>query len=329
MCPIVESDSCFKEPTTLYEMQFALNGPTKSPPNALSELYAIHFKSWPACKIGIVAHDFPTIASFDQPRQEKKASLKLWVCVAEDGDARDTGWCVSPHISSSFALIVQTQTFSLCNRITGREFRILLDPYRLNNALQVKNSTNMTLISLGSTINIVRQFEAMKSLCQLKPHLQKALFTSCVTLKSNTSTDPNPKRPKSVPLDIWHNLESTNNAYQLHAISTLMSAKSPQNLSLIQGPRKQSSFIVNPASRVGYKSIHSSLLFIFTCSWDREVVDCCRISLRIIVWKSSSSWFKEKFLYCDPSWKSTWCNIKRDQREESNINMRYNKSSSR
>lgn len=93
--PIVNSDSCFKEPTTLYEMQFALNGPNKSPPNSLSELYAIHFNSWPGgCKIGIVAHDFPTIASFDRPRQENKASLKLWVCVAEDEGAQDTGWCV-------------------------------------------------------------------------------------------------------------------------------------------------------------------------------------------------------------------------------------------
>lgn len=87
----------------------------------------------------------------------------------------------------------------------------------------------------------------MKSLCHLKSHLQKAVFTSRVALKSTTSTDPNPKRPTSVPLDIWQNLKRTNNSYQLQAISTLMNANTLQNLSLIQGPRKQLSLLSIPS----------------------------------------------------------------------------------
>jgi hypothetical protein len=213
--PIFQSKSYFKEPITMYEVQFALNGPTKSPPNSLSELYAIHFDQWSSTKFGIVAHDFPTSVSFMRTRRENTATLKLWVCVVEDeNQARETGW------------------------ITRREFRYLLHPYRLNDPLQVKENVNMTLISVGSTINIVRQFEAMKSLPHLKPHLQKAIFTSPVALKSHQTTEPNAKRPSSVPLDIWESLKRTNNPYQLQSISDLLSGSCRDNLSLIQGPRK-------------------------------------------------------------------------------------------
>jgi hypothetical protein len=214
--PIFQSKSYFKEPITMYEVQFALNGPTKTPPNSLSELYAIHFGQWNSTKFGIVAHDFPTSVSFMRTRKENTATLKLWVCVVEDeNQARDSGW------------------------ITRREFRFLLNPYRLNDPLQVKQNLNMTVISVGSTINIVRQFEAMKSLPHLKPHLQKAIFTSHVAVKTHLNTEPAAaKRPPSVPLDIWESLKKTNNPYQLQSISDLLSGSCRENLSLIQGPRK-------------------------------------------------------------------------------------------
>lgn len=214
--PLIQSKSYFEEQIKMYEVQFALNGPSRKPPSNLSELYAIHFAQWQTTKFGIVAHDFPTTISFVRSRRENNALLKLWVCVVEDEQqAKETGW------------------------ITRREFRLLLDPYRLNNPLQVRDGVVMTLISVGSTVNIVRQFEAMKSLPHLKPHLQKAIFTSHITSKQAPSSEqPNPKRPTSLPLDIWQSLKKTNNPYQLQSIADLLSGSCRENLSLIQGPRE-------------------------------------------------------------------------------------------
>lgn len=199
----------------MYEIQFALNGSSKWPPNGLSELYAIHFALWPTTKFGIVAHDFPTSVSFMRSRRDNTATLKVWVCVVEDDyHAKNTGW------------------------ITRREFRLLLDPYRTSNPLQIKQDIQASLLSVGSTINIVRQFEAMKSLPHLKPHLQAAIFTPQLKLKSPSATEPNAKRPPSVPLDIWQSLKRTNNPYQLKSISDLLSGSCHENISLIQGPRE-------------------------------------------------------------------------------------------
>ena len=199
----------------MYEIQFALNGSNKWPPNGLSELYAVHIASWPTTKFGIVAHDFPTSVSFMRTRRENTATLKLWVCVVEDEhQAKNTGW------------------------ITRREFRMLLDPFRTNVPLQTKPDIQASLLSVGSTINIVRQFEAMKSLPHLKPHLQAAIFTSPLSMKKTSGTEPNAKRPPSVPLDIWKSLKKTNNPYQLKSISDLLSGSCHENLSLIQGPRE-------------------------------------------------------------------------------------------
>jgi len=214
--PIFQAQSYFTEPITMYEIQFALNGSSQLPPKGLSELYAIHFHDWKSSKFGIVAHDFPTSVSFMRTRRDNTATLKLWICVVEDERlAENTGW------------------------ITRREFRLLLDPYRTNHPLQVKrDGISMTLISVGSTINVVRQFEAIKSLSHLKPHLQKTILTSPLTSKHSQTTEPNPKRPPSVPLDIWQNLKRTNNSYQLQSISDLLSGSCRENVSLIQGPRK-------------------------------------------------------------------------------------------
>ena len=213
--PIFQSKSYFIDPITMYEIQFALNGIGKAPPNSLSELYAIHFGQWNTTKHGIVAHDFPTSVSWMRTRRENTATLKLWICVTEDEDhAKHTGW------------------------VTRREFRLLLHPYRTNDPLQVRENVNMTLISVGSTTNQIRQFEAMKSIPHLKPHLQKAILTSYMDPKSSPVSEPNAKRPTSVPLDIWQTLKKINNPYQLQSISDLLSGACRENLSLIQGPRK-------------------------------------------------------------------------------------------
>lgn len=243
--PIFQSKSYFSEPITMYEIQFALHGLGKTPPNSLSELYAIHFGQWTTTKFGIVAHDFPTSVSFMRSRRDNTATLKLWVCVVEDENhARETGW------------------------ITRREFRLLLHPYRTNDPLQVKENVAMTLISVGSTINIVRQYEAMKSLEHLKPHLQKAIFTSHVASKNPLFSEPNPKRPASVPLDIWQSLKRTNNPYQLQSISDLLSGSCRENLSLIQGPREYcfvaAGLVVDSTCTLTF----DILTLLFTRSWN-------------------------------------------------------------
>jgi hypothetical protein len=135
--PIFNTQSAFTEEIKTYEMQFSLNGPQKTPPNSLCELYALYFSQWATTKFGIVAHDFPTTISFGRSRRENTATLKIWVCVCEnEADARNTGW------------------------ISRREFMLLLNPFRNNsNPSQVRENVHMTLTSVGSTINIVRQFE--------------------------------------------------------------------------------------------------------------------------------------------------------------------------
>lgn len=145
--PIFEKKSSyFGEHIKVFEIQFSLKGETVIPPSLLSELYCLHYHRWKSCKFGIVGHDFPTTISF-RTYSDSSAILKLFVCVDETltGDAEEegkTGW-LSKH-----------------------DFRALFDPHKLGMPDQ---NTTLTLMSVGSTTNIVRQFEAISSI----PHLKR------------------------------------------------------------------------------------------------------------------------------------------------------------
>lgn len=158
-------------------------------------------------QFGIVAHDFPTTISF-RAYNEGKSLLKLWLVVHQnEQNTKETGW------------------------LSRTDLKELLDPYQ--NYLTVKQNTIVTLISCGSTTNVVRQFEAIKCLPYLKPHLQRAIFSSYNTSVSTSTTTT---KPRSLPIDVWHHLKSSHNSYQLSAVSKLLAGSCRENICLIQGP---------------------------------------------------------------------------------------------
>lgn len=133
-------------------------------------------------------------------RRDRDSVLKLWICVTEDdNDAFNTGW------------------------LSRSQLRM------------IKPNTAMSLLSVGSTTNVVRQYEALKSLPHLKPHLRKALFTSQLAGKASETSKRAPK-PTSLPSDVWKSLQMSHNAFQINSIAHLMSGRCRENLSLTQGP---------------------------------------------------------------------------------------------
>lgn len=204
--PIFRSKSYFCGDIKTYEAQFSAHGETILPPSSLSELYCIYFPGWEESKFGIVAHDFPTTISFRQ-HNEGQALLKLLLVVhPNENDTRETGW------------------------LSQKDLKVLLDPHK--KGLEVAN-TLFTLMSCGSTTNVVRQFEAIKCLPYLKPHLQKALLTSHIT---NSPKHGRPRKPHSLPQDIWVSLVDSHNKDQLLSISQVLTGSCRDNVCLVQGP---------------------------------------------------------------------------------------------
>jgi len=205
--PIFQTKSYFQGNIKMYEAQFSAHGETNLPPSNLSELYCMHFQGWSDCKFGIVAHDFPTTITF-RKYNDGKSLLKLWLAVHQnERDTKETGW------------------------LSRKDFSKLLDPHR--NGIEVKENAIFTLISCGSTTNIVRQFEAIKCLPHLKPHLQKALFTSYIT---NSAKAASTTKPRSLPMDIWRSLSNSHNSYQLSSISQVLTGGCRDNICLVMGP---------------------------------------------------------------------------------------------
>ena len=144
--PIFEKKSSFfGEHIKIYEIQFSLKGETIIPPSLLSELYCLHYDRWKSCKFGLVGHDFPTTLTFRR-HTESNSILKLFVCVDEtltgnSSEEGKTGW-LSKH-----------------------DFRALFDPHKFG--VPHPNAV-MTIMSVGSTTNIFRQYEAIASVGHLK-----------------------------------------------------------------------------------------------------------------------------------------------------------------
>jgi len=213
--PIFQTKSYFGEGIKMYEAQFSSSnsssyeiGDTNIPPSNLSELYCIHEKGWDCCAFGIVAHDFPTTISFRQ-RYEKQAFLRLWLVVHDDEEqTKNTGW------------------------LSKNDLKKLLDPHK--NGLMIRDGTILTLMSCGSTTNVVRQFEAIQSLPYLSLHIQRAIFTPNIVDPSKYPSTA--KKPRSLPVDIWTKLTNSHNTLQLKSIAHVLSGFCHENLCLIQGP---------------------------------------------------------------------------------------------
>ncbi len=115
--------------------------------------------------------------------------------------------------------------------LSRNDLKKLMDPHK--NGLVVKDNAVFTMMSCGSTTNVVRQFEAIKCLPYLKPHLQRALFTSYIT---SPSKQPATTKPRSLPMDIWRSLTTSHNTFQVSSISQVLTGSCRDNLCLVQGP---------------------------------------------------------------------------------------------
>jgi hypothetical protein len=129
--PIFHSESYFDDAIKMYEAQFSSLGESRILPSNLSELYCVHFERWDDSKFGIVAHDFPTTFTF-RKNSEGRSLLKLWLVVHEnEQQTKETGW------------------------LSRKDFKKLLDPHK--NGQIVHENAILTLMSCGSTTNVVRQ----------------------------------------------------------------------------------------------------------------------------------------------------------------------------
>ena len=115
--------------------------------------------------------------------------------------------------------------------LSPKDLKNILHPQK--NGFVVRDNANFTLMQVGSANHIVRQFEAIKSLPHLKPHLQRAIFTSHVKDPSKPATIT---KPRSLPVGIWKSLTNSYNTYQISSISRVMTGSCRDNVNLVQGP---------------------------------------------------------------------------------------------
>ena len=90
--------------------------------------------------------------------------------------------------------------------------------------------------------DMIRQYEALKSLDCIKTNLKNAVF--CTLDESSSSerkpivlqTPPQPGKPASVIAKVWKIISEQTNLYQLSAIESVMLGKAKENVTLLQGP---------------------------------------------------------------------------------------------
>lgn len=110
----------------------------------------------------------------------------------------------------------------------------------------------MYLLNLGTVAPIVREFEGIKAVSNLKRHLKNAIFCSKTTPidpveKNDTGKDDSiggeqdllaskNTKPSSIPAPVWANLTKSLNPYQLNGIRKCITGKAKENFLLLQGP---------------------------------------------------------------------------------------------
>ena len=105
---------------------------------------------------------------------------------------------------------------------------------------------NYTFYLMNSILtDMMRQYEALKSLDCIKTHLRRAVFCDQMenyqSLANDTSGSPQPSKPSSVIQDVWEIISKQTNPFQLSAIEKVMMGKSKENITLLQGPPGKSS----------------------------------------------------------------------------------------
>ncbi len=92
---------------------------------------------------------------------------------------------------------------------------------------------------------MMRQYEGLKSLACVRPHLKRAIYHIPIEGEETgdkrgdvLDTEPmqTPSKPPSVVANVWTHLERTTNTFQLSAIEKIMAGKMKENIALLQGP---------------------------------------------------------------------------------------------
>jgi hypothetical protein len=101
----------------------------------------------------------------------------------------------------------------------------------------------MYVTNIGTSTDMMRQYEGLKSLACVKPHLKKAAYGSLedgeeITAKEIIGDLPSSRlsKPRSIVGKVWDHLTENSNRYQLHAIENIMSGKLKDGIFLLQGP---------------------------------------------------------------------------------------------
>lgn len=214
----IQPDNC----PSLRTYEFAFQVDTRSSKQLqrnLGELFAIHSPHWEhkTCLGMIGSSPISTNFLSDQMIDDNDSFdlFKLWICVSDE-DVPETGWLPKSDMPSQFSIGSTVQTYYVLN--------------------------------VGTCIDMMRQYEAIKSLSYIKPNLLRALLTynEGEEPKKGKIIEELPKvevpKPRSLTNEIWDHLKKTTNKYQLAAIRMIMSGKAKENIALLQGRLFDSSY---------------------------------------------------------------------------------------
>ena len=215
-----------------YEFGFRFSSEQKHlPSNNVGDVFVLYCEEWTKtkCCIGIIgSNDINATFLQDQKicssRDDNGNTFSLWVCCVSK-DNENTGWLAKEDMPPIYP--------------DG------------NPKQQV-----MHLMYLGSVITTLREYEGLKGLSSIKPHLQRAIFcqqktvpepsAEMISISSNNTylhdcnamvaaaTPASPSRPPSLSQDCWNQICTKLNPYQATAIETVMCGKAKENVFLLQ-----------------------------------------------------------------------------------------------
>jgi len=212
-CTPVEPKNISSASVRLYEFAFHLKSKSTRPPTNLGEMFVIHSPSWKqsSCCLGYIgSNDINSTFLTDQKTDDEDSFdlCKLWISVSNTV-IENSGWLSESDLPSrkGDGTFLQQEMFA---------------------------------VNIGTCTDMMRQYEALKSLECIKPNIKNAIFCLNRTERPSSSTIPEtltqPSKPSSVIADVWNKISAKTNIYQLHAIETIMLGKAKDNISLLQGP---------------------------------------------------------------------------------------------
>lgn len=216
-CIPVEPKSTSKtQSVRTYELSFSVEGFSSSPPPSnLGEIFVIHCPSWTqkTC-LGIIgSNDINTTFLTDQKVGNDENDLfKLWVCVCNASVEESPGWLKDENLPSKEA----------------------------DGSVKMEQ---MYVTNIGTSTDMMRQYEGLKSLACVKPHLKRAAYGLLEDGEVTPSREiveevlsSRLSKPRSVVGKVWDHLTENSNKYQLYAIENIMSGKLKDGIFLLQGP---------------------------------------------------------------------------------------------